>query len=151
KGEVLVLGPRPGAPCPVGRVVRTPGVYLVPRPDGRVVVGATQQEAGDVDPTAGAALDLLEEAVRVVPALREMALLEHRAGLRPAAPDALPVLGRDGDGLVWAAGGFRHGVLLTPVAARAAARVARGEDPGPEWAPFTPMRFAASREEVRCG
>lgn len=141
KGEVLVLGPRPGAPCPIRRVVRTPEVYLVPRPDGRVVLGATQDEAQDDTPTAGAAHDLLDEALHVVPGLRDMAVLEHRAGRRPATSDALPAVGPDETGLVWATGGFRHGVLLTPVAAAETVRRLAGAAPDPTWAPFAPDRF----------
>lgn len=140
-GEVLILRPRPGAPAPLGTVVRTPDVYLVPRPDGRVVVGATQEEREDAQPTAGGAHDLLVEALHTVPALRETVLAEHRAGRRPATPDGRPAVGDGGDRVVWAAGGFRHGVLLAPVVAVAVERAARGAPPGAGWEALGPDRF----------
>jgi glycine oxidase len=152
KGEVLRLRPRPSAPCPITRVVRTPDVYIVPRPGGEVVIGATQEESGDRAPTAGAAHDLLADALAAVPDLREMELAEHLAGLRPATPDGLPAVGCDHqEGLVWAVGGFRHGILLTPIAAEAAARAAAGEPPPAGWSAFAPVRFGGrTSEAVAC-
>jgi glycine oxidase len=144
KGEILQLAPRLGAPCPIARLVRSPGAYLVPRPDGRVTVGATSREASDRDPTADGVLWLLEEAIRLAPGLAEMRLASVAAGLRPATADLRPALGRDPEGVVWATGGYRHGVLLLPLVADVLRAVARDE-PVPEVAaPFTPMRFTES-------
>lgn len=144
KGQILRLRAAGGAPLPIARSVRTPSVYLAPR-DGELVVGATMEERSDTTVTAGAVADLLEEARRTVPEIAELELAEARAGLRPTTPDGLPALGEDpGDGLVWAAGGHRHGVLLTPLAARAAVDAARGQAM-PDWAAaLSPCRFDAA-------
>lgn len=150
KGQILRLRPLPGAPCPVRLVVRTPSVYLAPRPDGELVVGATMEERGDVAVTAEAVRDLLEEAVRAAPECGAMALAEAAAGLRPATPDGCPAIGPDAaGGLVWAVGGYRHGLLLTPLVAEAVATLAAG-GPAPGWLGerLSPGRFA--REEVAC-
>ena len=142
KGQILRLVAAPGAPVPVARTIRAPGVYLAPR-DGEVVVGATSEERSDRHATAGAVHDLLEEALRVVPELREMALAEVAVGLRPAAPDGRPLVGRDGDGVIWAAGGYRHGIALLPLAAAAVAELASGR-PAPAWAEaLSPARLLA--------
>ncbi len=141
KGQILTLELRAGHPCPITRMVRTPSCYLVPRPDGRVLVGATQEERHDTDVTAGGAYDLLDEALRTCPALGEMRLARTAAGLRPATSDLRPAIGADADGLVWATGGFRHGVLLLPVAADAVAAVASGRPLPAIAATFHPGRF----------
>jgi glycine oxidase len=142
KGQILRLRSVGGAKPPIGRTVRTPSVYLAPR-DGEVVVGATMEERADTHVTAGAVADLLEEARRAVPEIDEMELAEAAAGLRPTTPDGLPALGEDpDDGLVWATGGHRHGVLLTPLAARTAVDAARGLAAA-DWArELSPCRFA---------
>jgi glycine oxidase len=149
KGQILTLSPRPGAAdpgAPIARIVRTPAIYIVPRPDGRVVLGATMEEAGDRDVTAGAVHELLDEALHVVPELGELVLAEALAGLRPAAPDGRPALGEDpADGLVWAVGGFRHGILFTPLVADALAAIVAEEPLPAEVEPFGPERFPESR------
>jgi glycine oxidase len=141
KGEIVGLAPRVDAPCPITRIVRSPGVYLVPRPDGRVVIGATSVEASDRDATAEGVLWLLEEAVRIAPGLAGMRFAEAVAGLRPATADLRPAIGPDETGLVWATGGHRHGVLLLPVLAAAMRAVARDESAPALSAAFTPTRF----------
>lgn len=142
KGQILRLAAAPGAPVPIAMTVRTPGVYLAPR-DGEVVVGATTEERTDRHATAEAVHDLLEEALRTVPELGQMALDEVTTGLRPAAADGRPVIGTSEPGLVWAGGGYRNGVALTPVAAQAATDAALGAG-APDWiAPFSPHRFGA--------
>jgi glycine oxidase len=142
KGQILRLR-SPGGALPLARTVRTPSVYLAPR-DGEVVVGATSEERSDTRVTAEAVHGLLDEAIRVAPGLAALDLAEAAAGLRPTTPDGLPALGEDPrDGLIWAAGGHRHGVLLTPLAAEAVAAAAAGE-PAPAWAEgLSPERFAA--------
>jgi len=141
KGQILTLAPRADHPSPLRRMVRTPSCYLVPRPDGRVVVGATQEERGDRDVTAVGVLDLLDDALRISPELAELRLAGTAAGLRPATADLRPAIGRDADGLVWATGGFRHGVLLLPVAGAAIAAAAGGRPLPAEAAQFDPGRF----------
>ncbi len=123
-------------------MVRTPSCYLVPRPDGRVVVGATQEERTDRDVTAVGVFDLLEDALRIAPELAELRLAATAAGLRPATADLRPAIGVDDDGLVWATGGFRHGVLLLPLVGDAIAAAARGGALPEQARGFDPRRFA---------
>ncbi|MBO0877401.1 MAG: glycine oxidase ThiO [Pseudonocardia sp.] len=125
KGEILRLRHRAGALPPPSRTVRAVvdgrPVYLVPRDGGRLVLGATQYEAGfDTEPVVGGVRDLLRDAERVVPAIAEYALLETAAGLRPGSPDNLPLLGWLGPrapGVLVATGHHRNGMLLAPVTA----------------------------------
>ena len=92
-------------------------VYLVPRADGEVVVGATQEERADATVTAGQVLDLLRAATDLVPELGECELAETLVRHRPATPDNAPLLGAHTGGVVVAAGHHRNGVLLAPVTA----------------------------------
>jgi glycine oxidase len=141
KGQILTLAPRAGASAGLARIVRTPGAYLVPRADGSVVVGATQEELSDRDVTAEGVHRLLDDALRIAPALGEHRFVGAAAGLRPAAPDLMPVLGRDESGVIWATGGFRHGVLLLPVVVAAIAAAVSGHDAPALTAAFAPTRF----------
>lgn len=119
KGQILRLAAPPGTlGHTVRATVRGREVYLVPRPEGEVVVGATSEDVGeDLRVTAGAVHDLLHDAIEVVPELCEATLRESTARLRPATPDNLPIVGPTGDidGLVLAAGHGRDGVLLAPI------------------------------------
>jgi glycine oxidase len=149
KGQILRLAGPEGADPPIAHVVRAPSVYLVPRPGGEVVVGATVEEAGDRRATAGAVHELLDEALHLVPDLRELGFAEVAVGLRPATPDGAPAIGEDrADGLLWAAGGYRHGILLAPVVADALAALAAGRPAPPELAPFAPDRFPIAAEAL---
>ncbi|WP_425247379.1 glycine oxidase ThiO [Streptomyces sp. NEAU-NA10] len=150
KGQVLRLTvPKRYAPFlsrTVRAVVRGSHVYLVPRENGELVVGATSEELGwDTTVTAGGVYELLRDAHELVPGITELPLTETRAGLRPGSPDNMPLLGPTGlDGLLLATGHYRNGVLLTPVTGDALAHVlATGELPD-EARPFTPRRFAAA-------
>ena len=118
KGQILELRSREEvAPC--SRIVASERVYLVPRPDGRLIVGATVEEQGfDTAVTAGGVHELLREAYSLLPEVAEMELVEAMAGLRPGTPDNLPRLGSSPvDGLLWATGHYRNGILLAPLAA----------------------------------
>jgi glycine oxidase len=119
KGEVLELRGRDGAGAPCERIVCSECVYVVPRPDGRLIVGATVEERGfDTEVSAGGVLELLREAYRLLPDVAEMELVEAIAGLRPGTPDNLPLIGPgEIDGLLLATGHFRNGVLLAPLTA----------------------------------
>lgn len=143
KGEILTLRSPGGAP-PCERIVAGDRVYLVPRSDGRLIVGATMEERGfDTTVTAGGVHELLREAYRVLPEIAELELVEARAGLRPGTPDNAPVIGPGGDPrLVLATGHHRNGVLLAPVTAEAVAALLCGEAPEVDLAPFSPRRFA---------
>ncbi|HEX3240506.1 MAG TPA: glycine oxidase ThiO [Solirubrobacterales bacterium] len=128
KGEVVELGARGGeAPC--RRILASERVYLVPREDGRLVVGATVEEVGfDTTVTAGGVHELLREAYRLLPDVAEMELLGAIAGLRPGTPDNLPRIGPGAiDGLVLATGHYRNGILLAPLTADAIAAELAGE------------------------
>jgi glycine oxidase len=147
KGQVLRLrDPRGDHPDPplVTRTTRGEQVYLVPRGDGRYVLGATMEERGwDTAATAGGVYELIRDMSEVVPGVLELEIEELQAGLRPATPDNLPAIGRGAlEGLVWAAGHHRNGILLTPVTAELVAGALAGE-PLPEWARAAdPARFA---------
>jgi glycine oxidase len=152
KGQILRLRAAGDGPLPLTRAVRSPSVYLAPR-EREVVVGATSEERPDTTVTAEGVHLLLDEALRVAPGLGELELAEARAGLRPTTPDGLPALGPDPDvgGLVWAVGGYRHGILLAPLAAQAAGAAVAGE-PLPAWAgPLAPGRFAGRGRAERRG
>lgn len=143
KGQILRL--RGEARTPIAaRVIRTPEIYAVPRADGRLVVGATVEERGfDRSVTAGGVLELLWRAYEALPGITELELLSASAGLRPGTPDNLPVIGEGAvQGLIWATGHWRNGVLLAPVTAEAVASlVVDGELPE-RLRPFSPTRFA---------
>jgi glycine oxidase len=143
KGQLLYLrGPADQPLC--SRNVRGLEVYVVPRGDGRVVVGATVEEQGfDTRVTAGSVHDLLRAAMELLPDAAELELLETVVGLRPGSPDNAPMLGPAGpEGLVVATGHYRNGILLTPVTADAVAELlATGQVPE-LIAPFGPGRFA---------
>ena len=122
KGQILELRARDRA-APCERIVASERIYLVPRPDGRLIAGATVEEQGfDTAVTAGGVHELLREAYRLLPEVAEMELVEATAGLRPATPDNLPLVGPAPlDGLFWATGHYRNGILLAPLAAKALA------------------------------
>ena len=142
KGQVMRLRDPRGAGL-ITRTVRGPQAYLVPREDGRYVLGATMEERPDTAPTAGGVYELLRDMSEVVPGVLELEVEELLAGLRPATPDNLPAIGHGTvDGLLWATGHFRNGILLAPLTADLIARAATGE-PLPEWAAIAdPRRFA---------
>jgi glycine oxidase len=147
KGQIVTLQQPQADPLvtrTVRGIVRGSSIYLVPRDDGRVIVGATVEERGwDTTATAGGAYELLRDALALVPGLDDAELLAVRAGLRPGSPDDLPMIGPSGvDGLVVATGHHRNGILLTPVTAEAVAAAVTGEPPVPEVVSCDPRRFA---------
>ena len=144
KGQILRLHD-PAGPGLLTRVVRFTGGYVVPRGDGRYVLGATMEERGfDTTVTAGAVFELLRDASELLPSVTELVIDELSAGLRPATPDNAPAIGPGAiPGLHWATGHFRHGVLLTPITAQIVAAGLAGDDPGELASEFAPTRFAA--------
>jgi glycine oxidase len=147
KGEVLRLKSRGGALPPPTRTVRAlvegRQVYLVPRNDGGLVLGATQYEAGfDTDVTVGGVRDLLRDAERVVPGIAEYAVAECVAGLRPGSPDNLPLLGWLEPGVLAATGHYRSGILLAPITAEAVLDLMAGRDVPDEVRAADPMRLS---------
>ena len=149
KGQLLRLHHPAGMPPvlthTIRATVRGADVYLVPRADGEVIVGATQEERGpDQTVTAGAVHDLLHDAMSVLPVTSELILAETCAGLRPGTPDNGPIVGGCGpEGLLLATGHYRNGILMSPVTADAVLALLTGQPPAPEWQPFTPRRFTA--------
>lgn len=145
---------RPLVTSTVRGLVRGVPVYIVPREDGTVVVGATQREDGlsasSNAVSAGGVYQLLRDAQVLVPAVAELELIECTARARPGTPDNAPLLGRVGardggsiKGLVVATGFFRHGVLLAPAAARICGQLMAGVDDA-TWHKFRPDRFSAA-------
>lgn len=155
RGELLYLRDRGRDPGPVGGsgepflthnlrgVVAGSSVYIVPRGDGRYVVGATVEEQGfDTSVTAGGVWRLLRDARELLPAVTELDVIELVAGLRPGSPDNAPILGPTPvEGLVLATGHYRNGILLTPVTADAVAAFLTGGRLPEVAAPFTLKRF----------
>jgi glycine oxidase len=146
KGQILRLHD-PAGPGLLTRVLRMTAGYLVPRGDGRYVLGATMEERGfDATVTAGGAYELLRNAFELLPSVTELVIDELSAGLRPATPDNAPAIGPGSiPGLHWATGHFRHGILLTPVTAELVVGGLMGEPIPDEFAPtrFTGMAVAA--------
>lgn len=142
KGQLLALRMDAAAPL-IRHVVWAPGVYLVPRRDGRLILGATVEERGfDETLTAGATLTLLEAAWRALPAIDELPIDEMWAGFRPGSPDDAPILGRCAvEGLVLATGHHRNGILLTPVTSDEISRCILTGEASATIAPFSLTRF----------
>ncbi len=157
KGQILRLRPTPvtrraATAALVSRtirgLVRGSSVYLVPRTDGELVIGATQEELGaDTLVTAGGVWELLRDARALVPGITEFELAEAVAGLRPGTPDNAPVIGPAAlPGLVLATGHFRSGVLLAPVTADVITDYLATERIAAGLAPFAPERFSRPAE-----
>jgi glycine oxidase len=147
KGQILRLRDDVAHPLITRNVratVRGRPIYLVPRENGEIVLGATMEELGfDQTVTVGAVSELLSDARELLPGVSELALVETTAGLRPGSPDNAPMLGPTVvPGLALATGHYRNGILLTPVTADVIAEyLATGQTP-PEYAAFDPRRFA---------
>ena len=147
KGQILELRARDAMPDPLERIVRTPRCYMVARGDGRVVLGATVEEQGfDATVTADGVYRLLEAAWEVLPEVGELELVAARAGLRPGTPDNAPIVGPgELEGLVWATGHWRNGVLLAPLTGDVVAGLLAGESLPDELAALAPGRFVGAR------
>ncbi|MEX2195305.1 MAG: glycine oxidase ThiO [Thermoleophilaceae bacterium] len=144
KGQVLHCRARgPERLCVA--LVRSPRCYVVDRGDGRVLVGATVEERGfDTRVTAEGVFRLLEAAIELLPDVEELEFEGAAAGLRPATPDNMPLVGPAEDGVLLATGHYRNGILLAPLTAQVVAAVVCGE-PVPEAAvPLSPARRAGS-------
>jgi len=144
KGHMLSLLPAAG--CILQHVIRAGNIYLVPRSDGRILVGSTVEDAGfdkHVDPETIQRLH--HSAAALVPALSETPILESWTGLRPGSEDGLPIMGATRfTGHFVATGHFRDGILLAPITARLMAQAICG-DPVPLLDIFSPMRFLKTR------
>jgi glycine oxidase len=148
KGQMLALRMAVEAPL-LRHVLWTPNVYLVPRCDGRLIVGGTVEERGfDASLTAGGMFALLEGAWRAVPGIEELPIEEMWVGFRPGSRDDAPVLGPSPvEGLVLATGHHRNGILLTPVTAEAVSRFILSGELDDAIRPFAIDRFVARAKE----
>jgi glycine oxidase len=147
KGQILRLRDPAGSGL-LTRVVRFEGGYLVPRGDGRYVLGATVEERGfELQSTAGGVYELLRDAHELVPGVSELQIDELSVGLRPGTPDNTPAIGSGAlAGLVWATGHHRNGILLAPLTAELVAATLAGDPSGPLAAACAPDRFGARLE-----
>jgi glycine oxidase len=127
----------------VRHVIRAPEIYLVPRSDGRILIGATVEDVGyDKRTVADTIQRMHHAAIHLVPALGQARMLEAWAGLRPGSPDNLPMLGESQTpGYFVASGHFRDGILLAPVTAHLMAQVITGANAEYDIARFSPLRF----------
>ncbi len=141
KGQIIHLQGQPLT----NHVLRNRDVYLVPRADGRLLIGATEEEQGfDTNPTAGGALDLLRFAFEVLPGIYDLSLTEIDVGLRPAFSDHMPVLGSTTvEGVFMACGHYRGGILLAAATAHWMAEMMVSGRPPSALAPFSFERFLA--------
>ncbi|HEY3203068.1 MAG TPA: glycine oxidase ThiO [Thermoanaerobaculia bacterium] len=134
---------------PLSSIVRSAEAYVVPRPDGTVLLGSTEELVGfRKEVTAEAVEHLIAAAVRMIPSLKSARFLSAWAGLRPGTPDGLPVLGDSPvRGLYFATGHFRNGILLAPVTAKLVADVLLGV-PTRDLSPFSVARFSGALRAV---
>jgi glycine oxidase len=141
KGQMLCLA-MPSRTL-LKHVIRSQKAYLIPRSDGRLLVGATVEEAGFDKRTDPDTIQRLHRAaLELVPKLRDARILEDWAGLRPGTPDGLPILGAtDTPGCYAATGHFRDGILLAPVTAKLMCAVIEGSAPELDLGAFSPSRF----------
>ncbi len=149
RGQLLRLRDPAGAGL-LSRIVRFEGGYLVPRADGRYVLGATVEERGfDLQPTVGGVYELLRDAHELVPGVSELRIEELCVGLRPGTPDNAPAIGPGAlVGLTWATGHYRNGILLAPLTAELVAGLLVGERPAEELlSACAPLRFAAAARQ----
>lgn len=147
RGQIVLLRTEPDA---LQRIIEHRRNYLVPRDDGRVLVGASEEHAGfDARPTAGAARDLIDFALRICPRLRDAEVESTWAGLRPGSRDSRPYLGRmpEWDNVLVATGHGRAGLQLSTGTAEIMADLARGREPSLPLDDFRPERSGASDEE----
>ncbi len=148
KGQMLaIIPPRKNV---ISHAIRSHNVYIVPRSDGRIVIGATVEEAGfdtNVDPDT--ILRLHQLAANLVPELGEGLIHESWAGLRPGSPDNLPIMGRTSiGGYFVATGHFRNGILLAPITARVMTQVVLGQEAEFALAAFSPQRFGTASQRI---
>jgi glycine oxidase len=142
KGQMCYL--RPQNPTLLNHVVRAPEAYLVPRSSGKILVGATVEDAGfdkSVEPETVESLH--RAAAALVPELAAALVVQSWAGLRPGTPDDLPIMGEtETQGIFVSSGHFRNGILLAPAAAKVMADLIMGRPSAIDISPFSPARFA---------
>lgn len=144
KGQVVEL--KVERPFDLKHVVRGPSAYVIPKSDGRLLIGATSEEMGfDTTVTAGGLYSLLEGAWEIVPGIYDLPVTDTWAGLRPGSRDNGPLLGHArAPGILFATGHYRNGILLTPITAEEISRLILGGETSSLLAPFSPLRFETS-------
>jgi glycine oxidase len=148
RGQLLVLHTETPT---LAHTVWGPDCYLVPWPDGTVMIGATVEHVGfDERSTAEGVRSLLSAATTLVPSLAHAAFAEVRVGLRPGTRDDRPIVGQSAsiDGLIYATGHYRNGALLAPLTADAVADLVEGRPLAEAWAPCSPARFESATEQA---
>ena len=147
KGQMVCVVPVAGTSHSgpiVQHVVRTPDIYIIPRSDGRILLGATVEEAGfdkQVDPDT--IQRLYREGKRIAPVLESTRIHEAWAGLRPGTPDNLPILGQTAlPGYFAATGHYRDGIMLAPATANVMTQLITAQPPSIDLAAFSPLRFS---------
>jgi glycine oxidase len=141
RGQIVILDTRPPL---LSRVVFSGHGYVVPRADGRILVGSTMEEVGfEKAVTAGGLRHVLDIAIGISPALAQAPVVETWSNFRPASPDGSPILGAGTvPGLFYATGHTRNGILLAPITADAIAAAILGRPPPVDLSPFSPARLA---------
>ncbi len=154
KGQIVRLRD-PAGPGLLRRVVRFHGGYVVPREDGRYILGATVEERGfELAPTAGGVYEMLRDAHELIPGISELEIEELSVGLRPGTPDNAPAIGPGAvAGLIWATGHYRNGILLAPLTAElVVSALAAANAPAPAGDPLlsacAPDRFTAASDRA---
>ncbi len=142
KGQIITL--KMTDEVQLKHMIRTPRVYLCPKEDGTLRIGATSEEKGfDITPTAGGMKDLLENAWEALPSIYDLPVTEFFGSLRPASPDHYPMIGKTNQsGFYYAAGFYRHGILLAPITAYHLSDIILNDEISELIRPFEPMRFA---------
>lgn len=144
RGEMVALRP---AETPPSLILESESAYLVPRDDGRLLAGATEDEVGfEPGPSASGVHSVLTAAIELMPSLAEARITETWSGFRPGSPDGMPILGAypEVDDLFLATGHYRNGILLTPATAQSLADLIDGVEPGLLPPEFNPGRVFAS-------
>ncbi|KAB1663696.1 FAD-dependent oxidoreductase [Pseudoclavibacter sp. CFCC 13611] len=155
-GDVLRLRTpeqlRPLTTHTIRGLVHGRSVYIVPREDGTVVIGATEREDARDAVLAGSVLQLLRDAHELLPAVDDLELIEATARARPGTPDNAPLLGRVADGLLANTGTHRHGILLSAQNAVVISDLVDGTAAASDWQAFDPWRFSSDdRSETPTG
>jgi glycine oxidase len=142
KGQILLTQAAPGT---IGPVIEAADTYLIPRADGKILIGSTLEDVGfDKRVTLDAVSSLAARAAAILPALGNLPLVTSWAGLRPSTPDRLPYIGRTSmEGLLVSTGHYRNGILLSPISAALIADLIAGRTPSMDLAPFDPGRGSA--------
>lgn len=152
KGQVVALkGPQGLIERPVKVMHRYP-IYMVPRNNGDLVIGATSEENQDPYVTAGGVLDLLYAAWQALPDVYDFPIVETRVGHRPSTPDHKPILGKTSYKNLWVATGlYRHGIMLAPFVGKELADIMLGKLADLHWEEFSVKRFSGSQKNWKAG